>query len=54
MAVGSYQVAIPRRFPSARLECSLAVEGAAVVGESVEDLLGALVPVRGRGFRSDG
>jgi hypothetical protein len=29
------------------LKCSLFVEGAAVVGESVEDILGALVPGKG-------
>jgi hypothetical protein len=31
------------------LERSLVVEGAAVAGESVEDLLGALVPGEGSG-----
>jgi hypothetical protein len=37
-----------------RLERSLFVEGAAVAGESVGDLLGALVPCRGSRFRSNG
>jgi hypothetical protein len=31
------------------LKCSLFVEGAAVAGESVEDILGALVPGKGSG-----